>query len=122
MKARDIPKYEAHFQKCILAYISDLRFITTAGLVIGLKRGSVENALGMVSTLDHTIWYYSNDFDAGDWLLYETDCPRVGSGRGIVHGRMFTHDGNLVAVTSQEGVVRTNARGPSEEKKVQPKL
>lgn len=35
---------------------------------------------------------------------------------------MFTRDGKLIAVTSQEGVVRTNARGPSEEKKVQPKL
>lgn len=35
---------------------------------------------------------------------------------------MFTHDGKLVAVTSQEGVVRTNARRPSKEKKLQPKL
>lgn len=35
---------------------------------------------------------------------------------------MFTHDGKLVAVTSQEGVVRTHAKGPSEEKKPQPKL
>jgi len=121
MKARDIPKYEAHFQKCILAYISDLRFISTAPLVMGLQSGN-QDALSMVSTLDHTIWYYSNDFDAGDWLLYEMDCPRGGSGRGIVHGRMFTHDGKLVAVTSQEGVVRTNARRPSEEKKPQPKL
>jgi len=69
------------------------------------------------------------------------DCPRGGSGRGIIHGRvccfpvswtvvtskywfakMFTHDGNLVAVTSQEGVVRTNARGLFEEKEAQPKL
>jgi len=118
MKARDIPKYETHFQKCILAYISDLRFISTAPLVMGLQSRS----LSMVSTLDHTIWYYSNDFDAGDWLLYEMDCPRAGSGRSIVHGRMFTHDGKLVAVTSQEGVVRTIARGPSDEKKPQSKL
>ncbi|KAF8807232.1 Thioesterase/thiol ester dehydrase-isomerase [Phlegmacium glaucopus] len=114
MKARDIPKYEVHYQKCILAYISDLHFISTAGLIMGLKRGTAQDDLSMTSTLDHTIWYYSNDFNAGDWLLYEVDCPRGGSGRGIVHGRMFTHDGLLVAVTSQEGVVRTNARGPSE--------
>jgi len=70
--------------------------------------------LAMNSTLDHTIWFYSNDFDAGDWLLYEMDCPRVGSGRGIVHGRMFTRDGKLVAVTSQEGVVRAKIKGPDE--------
>jgi len=122
MKARDIPKYEAHFQKCILAYISDMRFISTASYVMRLHPGKGQDALSMASTLDHTIWYYSDDFDAGNWLLYEMDCPRGGSGRGIVHGRMFTHDGKLVAVTSQEGVVRTNARGPSEEKKPQTKL
>jgi len=34
---------------------------------------------------------------------------------------MYTRDGTLVAVTSQEGVVRANIRGP-EELKVDPKL
>jgi len=59
------------------------------------------------------------------------DCPRAGSGRGIVHGRvsdymivnrsmspnkfqMFTRDGKLIAVLSQEGVARANIRGPDE--------
>jgi acyl-CoA thioesterase II len=117
MKARDIPKYEAPFQKCILAYESDLRFISTAPRIMGLKRiGRGADSLSMNSTLDHSIWFYNNDFDAGDWLLYEMDCPRAGSGRGIVHGRMFTRDGTLVAVMSQEGVVRANIRGPAEEK------
>ncbi|KIM48384.1 hypothetical protein M413DRAFT_62718 [Hebeloma cylindrosporum] len=41
------------------------------------------------------------------------DCPRGGSGRGIVHGRMFTRSGTLVAVTTQEGVVRADIRGPA---------
>ncbi|PPQ90418.1 hypothetical protein CVT25_014936 [Psilocybe cyanescens] len=119
MKARDIPRYEAPFQKCILAYESDLNFISTAGRVMGLKRGGKgPDSLSMNSTLDHAI---CNDFDAGDWLLYEIDCPRGGSGRAIVHGRMFTRDGTLVAVTTQEGVVRANRRGPVEEK-LQPKL
>ncbi|KDR84802.1 hypothetical protein GALMADRAFT_217868 [Galerina marginata CBS 339.88] len=113
MKARDIPRYEAPFQKCILAYESDLHFISTAPRIMGLKRGGKgPDSLSMNAKLP----LFSNDFDAGDWLLYEIDCPRAGSGRGIVHGRMFTRDGTLVAVMSQEGVVRANVRGPAEQK------
>ncbi|KAF8168292.1 thioesterase-like superfamily-domain-containing protein [Crassisporium funariophilum] len=119
MKARDVPQYEAPFQKCILAYISDMHFISTAFRIMGLKTGGTgPDSLSMtVSAL-----LLVNDFDAGDWLLYEIDCPRAGSGRAVVHGRMFTRDGKLVAVTSQEGVVRANIRGPPEGKKLQTKL
>ncbi|KAG6908905.1 hypothetical protein DXG01_002885, partial [Tephrocybe rancida] len=37
--------------------------------------------------------------------------PRTGSGRGVAHGRIDTRDGVLVAITSQEGVVRANMQG-----------
>lgn len=30
----------------------------------------------------------------------------AGDGRGLVHGRIYTHDGKLAAVVQQEGVVR----------------
>ncbi|CAA7258809.1 unnamed protein product [Cyclocybe aegerita] len=127
MKARDIPEYEAPFQKCILSYASDMHFIGTASRIMGLRRGGKgAESLSMLSTLDHSIWFYNNDFHAGDWLLYEIDCPRAASGRAIVHGRMYTRDGKLVAVTSQEGVVRANIKDPAlqeaPEKKAQPKL
>ncbi|GLB36418.1 putative acyl-CoA thioesterase [Lyophyllum shimeji] len=114
MQTRDSPKYEAPFQKCILSYISDLNFISSASKIMGLKRfGKGPNTVSMTSTLDHTIYFYSDDFDCGDWLLHVIVSPRTGSGRGVVHGRMYTRDGTLVAVTSQEGVVRANIRGPS---------
>ncbi|KAJ3510310.1 hypothetical protein NLJ89_g4754 [Agrocybe chaxingu] len=146
MKARDIPVYEAPFQKCILSYASDMHFISTASRIMGLRRGGKgAESLAMLSTLDHSIWFYrrvlqvlsykfasltyypfSNDFHAGDWLLYEIDCPRAASGRAIVHGRMYTRDGKLVAVTSQEGVVRANIKEPAlqqaPETNAQPKL
>ncbi|KJA26000.1 hypothetical protein HYPSUDRAFT_36855 [Hypholoma sublateritium FD-334 SS-4] len=117
MKVRDTPKYEPPFQKCILGYISDMHFIASASRIMKLKRGGTgPDGLSMLSTIDHAIWYYSNDFDAADWLLYEMDCPSAGSGRAIVHGRIFARDGTLVAVTSQEGVIRANIRGPAEPK------
>ncbi|KAF5377598.1 hypothetical protein D9615_005160 [Tricholomella constricta] len=117
MQARNIPKYEPPFQKCILSYISDMNFISSASKTMGLKRfGQGPNTVSMTSTLDHSIYFYSDDFDCGDWLLHVINSPRTGSGRGVVHGRMYTRDGTLVAVTSQEGVVRANVRGPAEPK------
>jgi len=115
MQAKNIPNYEPHFQKCILAYLSDLKFISSAFGILGLERFSRRGpkAVGMSSTIDHSVWYYNDSFDCGDWLLYVMQSPRAGSGRAIMHGQLFTRSGTLVAVTSQEGVVRANIRGPS---------
>jgi len=119
MKALNVPQQcEASFQKCILAYMSDLRFIFTPVAVAGLKTSlsgeSGPQYLGMNSSIDHAIWFYDHDFNCGDWLLYEMECPRIGSGRAVVHGRLFSRHGKLLAVTSQEGVVRAKIQGPTE--------
>ncbi|KAE9410754.1 hypothetical protein BT96DRAFT_961505 [Gymnopus androsaceus JB14] len=115
MQAKNIPEYEPHFQKCILAYLSDLKFISAAFDALGLKRYGPRgpDSVGMSSTIDHSVWFYNDSFDCGDWLLYVMQSPRAGSGRAIMHGQLYTRSGTLVAVTSQEGVVRANIRGPS---------
>ncbi|KAL4268034.1 C/M/P thioester hydrolase family protein [Pleurotus pulmonarius] len=113
MQARNIPHYDAPFQKCILGYLSDFHFISTAPRILGLKRfGKGPTGLAMLSSLDHSIYFYDNDFDCGDWLLYVMDSPRIGSGRGIMHGLLYSRSGKIVAVTSQEGVVRADIREP----------
>ncbi|KAG7450251.1 uncharacterized protein BT62DRAFT_978490 [Guyanagaster necrorhizus] len=111
MKAKNIPQYEAHFQKCILAYLSDLYFISVAGRILGLARYSKGPDALAIDTVD-----------CGDWLLYTMECPRASSGRGVMRGQIFTRRGTLVAVTTQEGVVRANIRGPAEQVKVPTKL
>lgn len=117
MQSKSIPKYEAPFQKCILGYLSDLHFIGTAARIIGLKRYSKgPNAVAMSSTLDHSVYYYSDDFDCGDWLLYVMTCPRAASGRAVMHGQIYSRNGALVAVVSQEGVVRADIRAPEASK------
>ncbi|KDQ54755.1 hypothetical protein JAAARDRAFT_347616 [Jaapia argillacea MUCL 33604] len=116
MKAKNIPKYEAPFQKAILGYMSDLHFIGVAATTLGLKRMSKgPDALAMMSTLDHSIYYYNDSFDCGDWLLYVILSPTAGEGRGVVHGRMYTRSGKLVAIMTQEGVVRADRRDPQKE-------
>ncbi|KAF8610478.1 thioesterase II [Ceratobasidium sp. AG-I] len=122
MRARNVPKFDEPFQKCILAYMSDLNFIGTAARTLNLNSGSKPpRRLGMISSLDHTIWYYDHEFDCADWLLFVMVSPRTGMGRGVVQGRIYTQQGTLVAVLAQEGVVRADL-GERPQKKVAAKL
>lgn len=59
--------------------------------------------------MDHVVYFYSNDFKTSNWLLHVITSPRVGDGRGVVEGRFYTEEGELVALTVQEGVVRAAA-------------
>lgn len=113
MKPRDNASYEAPFQKCILGYMSDIHFLPVAANTLGLKRNTTgPDALAMVSSLDHSIFFYDHTFDCSDWILYMTVSPIAGLGRGVVIGRMYSRSGTLVAVTTQEGVVRADIRPP----------
>ncbi|KAJ7630629.1 HotDog domain-containing protein [Roridomyces roridus] len=107
MKARNIPGYDAPFQKCILSYMSDLYLLGAAAKTLGLERfAKGPMATSMMSTIDHSICFYDNSFDCGDWLLYVMASPRAASGRAIIYGQLYTTTGTL------EGVVRADRRGP----------
>ena len=86
----------------MLAFASDMTLLGTAILPHGLSwaRGEVQSA-----SLDHAIWFHEA-FRADDWLLYATDSPWSGAGRGFNRGRVFTRDGRLIASVAQEGMIR----------------
>ncbi|OCF32742.1 acyl-CoA thioesterase II [Kwoniella heveanensis BCC8398] len=100
--------------KAMIAYMTDFQFIGTASRSVGLHQGSTPR-LGMLASLDHTIHFYPlpDDFDPSAPLLHvmESQAVDVASGRGVVQGRVYTSQGVLVAVTSQEGVVRADLKG-----------
>jgi len=58
------------------------------------------------ASLDHVVYWYSTTFKTSDWLLHVISAPRTGDGRGVVEGKFYTQEGELIAVTVQEGVVR----------------
>ncbi|EJU04943.1 Thioesterase/thiol ester dehydrase-isomerase [Dacryopinax primogenitus] len=119
LKARGVGHLEPSFHKCIVAYLSDLAFIGVAGKAMRLSNvAKPPNRLAMLSSLDHSIWFYDHNINCGDWLLHVIECPVGGSGRGLVHGRLYTQDGRLVAVTTQEGVVRADVDVKEEKAKL----
>jgi acyl-CoA thioesterase-2 len=93
--------------RALLAYVSDFHLIGTATLPHGISW--VSGKL-MMASLDHAMWFH-RDFRLDDWMLYVCDSPSTSGGRGLARGMMYDRQGNLVASTAQEGVIRV--RKPS---------
>ena len=93
--------------RAVIAYASDYTLLGTSALPHGLSwaRGELKGA-----SLDHAIWFH-RPARADEWLLYATDSPWSGGGRGFNRGRIFNREGELVASVAQEGVVRKARRG-----------
>jgi acyl-CoA thioesterase-2 len=93
---------ELALHQCVLAYASDFTLLDTALIAHG--RFVFDPSL-MLASLDHAIWFHRS-FRADDWLLYAQDSPSSGAGRAFCRGTLFTRDGELVASTAQEGLLR----------------
>jgi acyl-CoA thioesterase-2 len=92
--------------RAIITYASDYTLLGTSALPHGLSwmRDEIVGA-----SLDHAIWFHSPKDKpprADEWLLYATDAPWSGGGRGFNRGRIFNQAGELVASVAQEGMMR----------------
>ncbi len=86
----------------LLAYASDFSFVTTALL----PHGVTWLTPGMqIASIDHVMWFH-RPARIDDWLLYVMDSPAAHGARGLARGLIFTKDGQLVASTAQEGLIR----------------
>lgn len=62
-----------------------------------------EREIGMMVSLDHTIYFHNpRGFRADEWILSEMETPWSGDGRGLVFQRMYTQNGTLIATCVQE--------------------
>ncbi|WP_128892176.1 acyl-CoA thioesterase II [Erythrobacter sp. HKB08] len=93
---------DAALHRAIIAYASDYTLLGTSALPHGLSwmRGELVGA-----SLDHAIWFH-REARADEWLLYATESPWSGSGRGYNRGRIFNQKGELIASVAQEGMMR----------------
>ena len=92
--------------RAIITYASDYTLLGTSALPHGLSW--MRNEL-VGASLDHAIWFH-RDARADEWLLYATDAPWSGGGRGFNRGRIFNLAGELVASVAQEGMMRRRVK------------
>ncbi|MGH3096308.1 MAG: acyl-CoA thioesterase, partial [Streptosporangiales bacterium] len=87
---------------CVLAYASDLTLLGASLVPHGEVLGSpsIQSA-----SLDHAMWFH-RPCRMDEWLLYDQVSPSASGARGLVMGRLFTREGELVATVMQEGLIR----------------
>lgn len=97
---------DPHLNRAVLAYVSDFHLVGTAALPHGVSwtQGNL-----MLASLDHAMWFH-REFSLDEWLLYSCDSPSAQGGRGLARGMIYDRQGNLVASTAQEGVVRVRKK------------
>jgi acyl-CoA thioesterase-2 len=102
LKTRDPLPDDPEVHLAMLAYMSDLDFMSTSMLPHGRNsmRGSVIGA-----SVDHSIWFH-RPFRADEWLLFAKESPNAGGARGFVRGQFFNRAGELVATAAQECLIR----------------
>jgi acyl-CoA thioesterase-2 len=107
LRAIDKLPDEPALHRYLLAYVSDFSFVTTSLLPHGVSWLTP----GMqIASLDHVMWFH-RPVRVDQWLLYVMDSPSAHGARGLVRGRIYSRDGQLVAATAQEGLIRQ--RNPS---------
>lgn len=70
---------------------------------IGSSPNPSKNTVGMMVSLDHTIYFHRpREFHADEWMYTEIESPWAGQGRGLVTQRIWNRHGRLVATCVQE--------------------
>jgi len=86
----------------LLAYASDMGFVGTSFLP---HREQADRSRLQMASLDHCLWFHRS-FRVDEWLLYYRTTPSSAGSRGFNQGSFYTREGELVASTMQEGLMR----------------
>jgi len=86
----------------LLAYASDMGFVSTSFIP---HRNTAKRRNLQMASLDHAIWFHK-PFRADEWILYYKTSQSSSGSRGFNQGAFYSLDGELIASTSQEGLMR----------------
>lgn len=89
--------------RCLLAYLSDMDFMSTSLLPHGVPPAGGADIQG--ASLDHALWFH-RPFRVDEWLLFAKESPAAAGARGFVRGAFFDREGHLVASAMQECLIR----------------
>lgn len=87
--------------QALLAFASDYYLVGTALMPHGLTYNTPNL---QIASIDHSM-HFHRSFDINDWLLYDMWSDTASHAKGLNHGQ-FWQNGNLVATTQQEGLMR----------------
>jgi acyl-CoA thioesterase-2 len=107
VKTRHNINNDHDLHRAILAYISDYGLVMTSLIPHGmeLQRESLQ-----LASIDHAMWFH-RPFRVDQWLLYATEPVSTSNARGLSRGSLYNYEGELIASTIQEGLIRLIKKG-----------
>ncbi|HEX4098091.1 MAG TPA: acyl-CoA thioesterase II [Caulobacteraceae bacterium] len=95
------------FNQAVLAYASDMSFLSTSMRPHGVswQTGGLQTA-----SIDHALWFH-RPANFNDWHLFAQKSPSASGSRGFNLGEIYSQDGILVASAAQEGLMRYRPPG-----------
>src|SRR5579872_2037581 len=90
------------FNQAVLAYASDMSFLSTSMRPHGMnwQTGGLTTA-----SIDHAMWFHRPS-NFNDWHLFAQKSPSASGSRGFNIGEIYSQDGRLIASAAQEGLMR----------------
>ncbi len=92
--------------KVTFAYLSDFYLLFTS--LLPHQQSSFDPKMQMAS-LDHAIWYH-RPINLNEWNVYVLESPNASGARGLSFGKVYNQQGQLLATTAQEGLIRNTTR------------
>ena len=93
---------DPRLHQCALTYATDISLIDS---IVQPHGRMGEYGPLMTASLDHAVWFHK-PVRADEWVLYYQDSPSAFGARGLARGTIYTREGELVASTSQEALIR----------------
>ncbi len=93
---------DQNLHRCLLAYASDFTLLDTALIAHGKLMFDTDIQL---ASIDHAMWLHA-PVRTDEWLLYSQESTFAGGARGFCRGSIYNRAGQLVASTTQEGLMR----------------
>lgn len=103
-KIKDVEKGVslAHLQQ-MLAYVSDYNILFAA---LRPHASTAHFTNMQLASLDHAMWFHREPEDYSGWFLYNLEVMSNSNARGLVTGKIYSEKGELIATTTQEGLMR----------------
>jgi acyl-CoA thioesterase-2 len=102
LRAVDALPADLPLHQNLLAYASDYELLGVSTLPHDLP---FEEGAVIMASLDHALWFH-RPVRIDEWLLYAIDSPNAAGARGFARGEFFNEQGQLIASTAQEGLLR----------------
>ena len=101
----DFPKScDQNQHRVALAFLSDFCMPFPLRLKYPEFRG------GLVTSLDHSVWFHGPVHCQGSWFLQDIRCVQAGEGTSLNQSRMYSEDGALVATCQQQALYRLDSK------------